>query len=230
MVKDSSFQTRIASRALPPLTAEDKQLILEWQAREEALDEAAEAARIREANFPIPPEDLILRAKLYLAKNQYAVADPDMLAENFTFCGPVVGPLRKEAFIKALGGFDLVNVFPDNKVRWHSWRVDPFDPSRVLFTARPMGTNLGALGAWISEPTGKSYEGPPEACSLKFLRDGKIVEYTAAYVMDKNQGNTAGMTGLLGPLYAIGKGLPIPEGQPWQPSPLLWLLKQFEMA
>jgi len=229
-LKSSSFHTRITSRALPPLTAEEKQLIIEWEAHEEVLDEVAEARRLNEAGFPISPEDLITRAKLYLAKNQYNVVDPDMLADNFTFSGPVVGPLGKAAFIKVLGGLDLTTVFPDNKARWHDWRVDPYDASRVLFTARPTGTNLGTLGAWIPEPTGKTYEGPPEAASLKFSRDGKIVEYTAAYVMDKNQGNTDGMTGVLGPLYAIGKGLPIPEGQPWQPSPLWWLLKQLDMA
>jgi len=35
------------------------------------------------------------------------------------------------------------------------------------------------------------------------------------YVIDRRQGNTGGRGGLLGPLYAIGKGFPFPEAQPY---------------
>ena len=36
--------------------------------------------------------------------------------------------------------------------------------------------------------------------------------------MDRTTGNTGGLGGLFGPLYAIGKGLPFPEAQPFKPS------------
>ena len=45
-------------------------------------------------------------------------------------------------------------------------------------------------------------------CSLILLLNG-------GYVIDRRQGNTGGRGGLLGPLYAIGKGFPFPEGQPY---------------
>eukprot|EP00913_Durusdinium_trenchii_P035732 g33435.t1 len=90
--------------------------------------------------FAIPPEELIQRAMLYLAKNQYGVEDPNDLADDFLF---VIGPLEKDEFIKTLGQFDLKVAFPDQKVRWHDFRVDPYEPSRVWFTARSMGTHLG---------------------------------------------------------------------------------------
>lgn len=37
-------------------------------------------------------------------------------------------------------------------------------------------------------------------------------------VMDKTIGNSGGLGGVFGPLYAIGKGLPFPEAQPWKKS------------
>eukprot|EP00913_Durusdinium_trenchii_P020976 g19710.t1 len=60
-----------------------------------------------------------------------------------------------------------------------------------------------------------AFESPPEACSLRFNEQGQVVEYTAGYVIDRRQGNTGGRGGLLGPLYAIGKGFPFPEAQPY---------------
>eukprot|EP00931_Biecheleriopsis_adriatica_P067133 TRINITY_DN41320_c0_g1_i1.p1 TRINITY_DN41320_c0_g1~~TRINITY_DN41320_c0_g1_i1.p1 ORF type:complete len:280 (+),score=57.19 TRINITY_DN41320_c0_g1_i1:34-873(+) len=232
-----SLQRSLCSRTAFSLTTEEEAMIRAWETQEEVLGDASASAKIAEAGFPIEPDELILRAKLYLAKNQYSIEDPSMLAENFTFCGPVVGPMDKATFKKVLGAFDLAKAFPNNRVRWHHFRVDPFDPSRVLFTGRPTGTNTGPIPSYVPEPegTGKTYEGAPEAASLKFLRDGTIVEYTAAYVMDKNQGNTGGMTGVAGLLYGIGRDLAfgtglIPEARPYQPSPLWALLKSFGLA
>lgn len=36
--------------------------------------------------------------------------------------------------------------------------------------------------------------------------------------MDKTVGNTGGLGGIFGPLFAIGKGLPFPEAQPYKKS------------
>ncbi|CAE7160502.1 unnamed protein product, partial [Symbiodinium pilosum] len=58
---------------------------------------------------------LVQRAKLYLAKNQYGITAPDMLAEDFQFVGQVIGPLDKATFIRQLGAFDLLVAFPDVK-------------------------------------------------------------------------------------------------------------------
>lgn len=212
---------------LHALTKEEQQLIAEWRVRDEVmtLDEAKKTAKNQ--NFAIPPEELIEKAMLYLAKNQYGVEDPNDLADDFVFVGQVIGPLEKAEFIKTLGQFDLKVAFPDQKVRWHDFRIDPYEPSRVWFTARAMGTNLGAAPPLIAEATNKAFESPPEACSLRFNEKGQVVEYTAGYVIDRRQGNTGGRGGLLGPLYAIGKGFPFPEGQPyewsWQRKFFTWL-------
>jgi len=209
------------------LTTEEAKLVQEWEEREEVVTDAKEATLIASHAFPIPPEDLIQLTKLYLAKNQYGVVAPEMLADDFEFVGQVIGPLDKATFIKQLGQFDLPTAFPDGKVRWHHFRVDPYDASRVWFTGRSSGTNLGAVPPLIAEATNKAYQSPPEACSLKFNAQGQVVEYTAGYVIDRRQGNTGGRGGLLGPLYAIGKGLPFPEAQPyewsWQRKFFTWL-------
>eukprot|EP00435_Cladocopium_sp_Y103_P037222 s1307_g9.t2 len=213
----------VSSRAL---TKEEQEVVKEWRAREEVitLEEAKDKVK---GQFVIPPEELIEKAMLYLAKNQYGVEDPNDLADDFLFVGQVIGPLEKDEFIKTLGQFDLKVAFPDQKVRWHDFRVDPYDPSRVWFTARSMGTNLGAIPPLIAEATNKAFESPPEACSLRFNGQGQVVEYTAGYVIDRRQGNTGGRGGLLGPLYAIGKGFPFPEAQPyewsWQRKLFTWL-------
>ena len=36
--------------------------------------------------------------------------------------------------------------------------------------------------------------------------------------MDRELGNTGGLGGIFGMLYAIGKSLPFPEAQPWKKS------------
>ncbi|CAK9051011.1 unnamed protein product [Durusdinium trenchii] len=208
---------QMSSRSLvarSALTKEEQKVVNEWRERDEVMT-LEEAKKKATGKFAIPPEELIQRAMLYLAKNQYGVEDPNDLADDFLFVGQVIGPLEKDEFIKTLGQFDLKVAFPDQKVRWHDFRVDPYEPSRVWFTARSMGTNLGAIPPLIPEATNKAFESPPEACSLRFNEQGQVVEYTAGYVIDRRQGNTGGRGGLLGPLYAIGKGFPFPEAQPY---------------
>ena len=145
-----------------------------WEQKEEVVTDVREGDMIASHKFPIPAEELIQRTKLYLAKNQYGIKEPDMLAEDFEFVGQVIGPLDKATFIRQLGQFDLLVAFPDVKVRWHHFRVDPYDASRVWFTGRSMGTNLGAVPPLISEATNKAYESPPEACSLRFNEQGQV--------------------------------------------------------
>ena len=48
--------------------------------------------------------------------------------------------------------------------------------------------------------------------------EGKVKKFTIGYVMDRDQGNTGGLGGAYGLLYAIGKPLPFPEAQPWKMS------------
>jgi len=184
-----------------------------------------EAALLAKNEFPLKPEELIEKAQTFLAYNS-GCDKPELIAEDFEFVGPVVGPLPKAGFIKALKGFDLGVSFPDLTAEMHHFRVDPFEPSRVWMTARGYGTNTqDGTSPLLKKATGKKYVNPPQACSLRFNPDGKVNQYTIGYVMDRRIGNTGGLGGIYGMLYAIGKPLPFPEAQPWKMS---WKYKAFQ--
>lgn len=103
-----------------------------------------EAGMLAQSTFPIAPEDLIAKCKLILAKNNGG-EDPSLLAADFKFVAPVVGPLKKEPFLAAFQSFKLDEGFPDAKFNYYHFRVDPFEPSRVWYDARFFGTNTGDL-------------------------------------------------------------------------------------
>jgi len=133
--------------------------------------------------------------------------------------GPVVGGasgLPKAAFLEAVGGFDIRSAFPDINPRFHHFRADPLDPGRVWFTSQASGTDTG--GFLGNAPTGKRFETPPQACSVKMGKNGLVTKYTIGHVMERSIGNTGGLGGIFGPAYAIGKPLPFPEANPWKPS------------
>lgn len=177
-----------------------------------------ETAKLAESTFPITPVDLIAKAKNFLAYDQ-GVSKPELLADDFQFMGPVVGPLSKKGFLKAVGGFDFESAFPDANPEWHHFRVDPFEPNRVWMTARGRGTNTGeGTNPLFKKPTGKGYVNPPQACSVTINEDGLVTQYTIGYVMDRTVGNTGGLGGIYGILYALGKPLPFREAKPWKPS------------
>jgi hypothetical protein len=134
---------------------------------------------------PFPETVMIQLAKGVIAANNGA-SDPDLLAPSFTFCGPLVGPIDKDAFIKAFGSFKLNTAFPDLDVDYQNFRVDPFDPFRVWVDVRATGTNTGAF--LDKEPTGKSVATPPEAVSFTFDTEGFCTRLTAGVVMDPSLG------------------------------------------
>ena len=63
------------------------------------------------------------------------------LAEGFEFCAPVVGPLPKEEYLKALASFKLEETF-DLNAQYHLFRVDPTQTNRVWFHTRTLGKHV----------------------------------------------------------------------------------------
>ena len=152
-----------------------------------------------------PDSVLIQLAKGVIAADN-GVKDPSLLAPSFTFCGPLVGPIGKEEFIKAFGGFNLKVAFPDLDTEFTNFRVDPYEPYRVWVDGRGSGTWTGPfLG---KEGNGARYEGPPEAISFTFDDQGICTRLTAGTVMDPTVGNTGGLGGVFGIFYATGQALP----------------------
>mmetsp|Transcript_20684 Transcript_20684/g.33523 ORF Transcript_20684/g.33523 Transcript_20684/m.33523 type:complete len:254 (+) Transcript_20684:237-998(+) len=175
-----------------------------------------EAAMLAASTFPISPEALIAKTKGILATNN-AANDPSRLAADFHFVAPVVGPLPKEKFLEAFASFKLEDAFPDAKFNYHSFRVDPFEPNRVWYDSRFVGTHTGLLAGRI-KATNILVKSPPQACSMLFNEAGECTQLTVGYVMDKQIGNNGGLGGVFGILYAIGSPLPFPEGRPWRAS------------
>ena len=87
-----------------------------------------------------------------LLRADYGVADPTLLAEDFTFTGPVLGPLTKDEYLQAFGGASargpsyfesLRAAMPDLDYRYRDARQCAFDERRVWFTSSPSGTHTG---------------------------------------------------------------------------------------
>lgn len=176
-----------------------------------------EEAMLAESTFPIKPKDLIKRCKDVLSRGvgtkEGGEAD---LADDFEFCAPVVGPIGKDEYLRALGNFKILEGFPDNNGNFHHFRVDPFEPNRVWFVTRKSATNTGEF---LGKPaTGKALVFPPESCSMIFNEEGKLKEYTIGYCMDRRVGNTGGLGGAFGYFYGVGKPLPMPECKPYKRS------------
>jgi len=182
---------------------------------------------LQKSKFPIPPEDLISLTKAYLASA--SDAEPaDWFADDFRFVAPVVGPFGKDEFKDSLKSFELKKAFPEISSNFHHFRVDPFEPNRVWFSIKFLGTNTGPI---MGRPaTGKHVESPVQAHSVTFNERGEITKLTIGYVLDKETGNTGGLGGVFGLLYALGYGLPFPEAQPYQPSPIYGTLMKSNEA
>ena len=166
-------------------------------------------------------QEMILISKRFLVSSGGLGGDPAMLSQSFTFEGPVVGPLGKEEFVKAIGSVDFNAAFPDFTSEFYGFHVDPFEGNRVWYTARGKGKNTGALIPFVPEKsgTGKMVVNPPQVCSLTIDHStGLISKYTIGYVVDRTVGNTGGLGGLYGILYALGRPLPFPEANPWKKS------------
>jgi|AntRauTorckE5430_2_1112549.scaffolds.fasta_scaffold10963_2 hypothetical protein len=167
------------------------------------------------------PDELINIAKRFLQSSNGLGGDPNMLSESFAFQGPVVGPLTKDAFVSAIGSVDFATAFPEWTPQFYGFFVDPLEAqqNRVWYTARGEGVNAGPLPPFAPEATNNKVVNPPQVCSLTINHTTGLIErYTIGYVVDRDAGNTGGLGGLYGILYALGKPLPFPEAQPWKMS------------
>lgn len=182
---------------------------------DQTLGELDVPATMQRSKFPISPEMLLAKAKAVLNAEfgTKAGSDASILADDFQFVAPIVGPLGKAEFINAFGSFKLQDALPD--LRDNSWfQVDPLEPNRVWFFSRATGTHTGTLNFGAGLPaTGKAVRMPPQAQSMLFNEQGQCYTLTVGYAMDKRIGNTEGLGGVFGIVKAIGKPLPFPEGQ-----------------
>lgn len=179
-------------------------------------DEKMATANLQKSCFPFKKNDLIEHCQEILER-KIGLVNSDDLDDSFQFIFPVIGPLSKDKYIKQVQGFHLETSFPDiYKNLYYHFNIDPYEPNRVWFTSRLITNHQhdGPLG----KATFKKIDCPPQMNSLTFNADGKVTKYTGGYVMDKTIGNTGGLGGLFGILYAIEQPLPFPEAQPYRKS------------
>lgn len=206
-------RSAVPQRALPAGLEDLPDTAKAW-AEKHFVDEAGHRMQ---STFPFSPEELVVKAKRFLALNDgFAGTVGDMMADEFEFAGPVVGPLSKQAYLDSIVGFNFYEFFPDANFEFYDFRVDAFEPNRVWFTSRGKGTQTGTSNETplFKKATGKSYVNPPQTNSLTFNEKGLVTQYTIGYVMDRRVGNSGGLGGIYGILYAVGKPFPFPEANP----------------
>lgn len=137
---------------------------------------------------PFPETVMIQLAKGVIASSM-AAEDPTLLSDDFTFCTPIVGPIRKALFLEKYAKNELDGVDPN----FSNYRNDPFDPARV----------------WVDlSPSAVGFQGPPQAMSFTFDEDGYCTRVTSGAVMDPLVGNAGGLGGPDGYRYATGRASP----------------------
>jgi hypothetical protein len=142
----------------------------------------------------------------------------DMLASEFVFTSPNVGPLNKPDYIKLMGyyqnyGLDLATGIPDLQVSYEGWHVDPDQPWRIWAVARYSGTHFGTVvvpgtDLQLTPPSNGQppvrFTSGPEVQSFLWTPDKKILWHTMGYVGDEYTGSNKGYGGIDGLLVSMG--------------------------
>ena len=156
--------------------------------------------------------------------SEFGGDDPSLLAEDFQFLFPVVGPLTKEQFVEAFTNFKIRDAFPTSSANFYNFNIDPLEPNRIWMMSRGAYEHKGTLNVGPKQypPTGKRICLPPQCFSMSFDEDGKCYKLTGGYSVDRSVGDTQGLGGVFGILTALGlMTLPFAEGRPWKRS-LMW--------
>lgn len=211
----------------------------------EVLDEKATLAHSQKALFAHFSEAQLIEKAKYMLQKEFGCLEPDLLAQDFQFLFPVVGPLPKNEFVEAFGGFKVKQVFPASRANYWNFAVDPLEPNRVWFLAKAvmpfeepakaddepgelqkllLGTRrLWSMFSLFGTPKPPAeIRTPPQMLSISFDEQGKCYKLTGGYCVDRTSGNCSNLGGIFGPINAVRPGLiPLPEARPWSPS-LMW--------
>lgn len=209
------FFTGAASFGAPPKPHAQRRTcepVLEADSRF-VVDEQKTLAR---STFSHSPEALIAQTKLVLAS---MYKNGELLAEDFQFTAPIVGPLPKDRFLKLWRQADVMeSTFPDMRTNAFGFTVDPMEPDRVWFFHRARMTFTGELkifgGPFPIKGDNTSIVTPPQVQSMRFNDQLKVYALTVGAVVDRcATNNCGGLGGMFGPLLAMNRGLPFPEAR-----------------
>ncbi|KAG7364683.1 hypothetical protein IV203_037885 [Nitzschia inconspicua] len=147
-----------------------------------------------------------------------SVGVEDMMAPEFVFCSPTIGPISKNDFIKLMSfyrynGLDLASAIPDLTVSYEGWHQDPHDAWRIWTVARYSGTHTGTAtlpGSGLTltpsrDPSQrKKFVTGPELQSFLWTPSKKLLWQTVGYIGDQNTGSNQGHGSLYGLLVSMG--------------------------
>ena len=173
----------------------------------EARQEASttwDAAR-RKAQDDGPKADYAARAREWVLNDGFhAPAKASLMADDFVWFGPIVGPLNKQDFLRTVELFKVYEGFPDLKMHLAEFTRDPVEENRYWSILRLEGTHTEpqASGTGFSyKSTNNKLDVGPQCISVTFDADGRVSRYTGGYVVDRTQGKT----GMLGAMFAVTK-------------------------
>lgn len=164
-----------------------------------------------------------------------------ILAEDFVFRTPVIGPLTKWDYVESLDYFRVYEALPDINPNCYGFTVDIVEPLKVRCFVKatgtyqkPLGGFLGSTAAKLTPPDGRQYMGSTEAWSITFndLDRMQVKAVSAGYVVDRFEEDgllctTDGKGLVSGILNTIGLGV-IPSSPGSKSLELTqWLTKQF---
>jgi hypothetical protein len=148
-----------------------------------------------------------------------SVGVEEMMASEFVFCSPAIGPIAKNDFIQLMSfyrynGLDLASAIPDLTVSYEGWHQDPHDAWRIWAVARYSGTHTGAAtlpgsGLKLTPASGdpskrKKFVTGPELQSFLWTPSKKLLWQTVGYIGDSNTGSNQGHGSLNGLLVSMG--------------------------
>jgi len=168
-------------------------------------------------------DSLAERAREFaLNEGFYNPAKPEMMADDFVFFGPVVGPLNKEDYLGTIGIFKIYEAFPDIKVSASKFVQDPEDGNRYWGIIRIQGTHTEELnmGSKKVAPTGKPLLAGPQSVSVTFNEEGLITKFTGGYVVDYRDTKTKDAGAMFAVARSVGAFMP----RAWPPGSLLKFL------
>ena len=142
------------------------------------------------------------------ATTNLGVTDPSLLSDSFVCSGPTFNNIEKKSYLAGLTKETATfqRAIPDFDLRPYSFSVDENQPDTVWFKIRPTGRITGpfAYKGEVYLPNQKVVELPAQQLSVT-IQSGQITRVTAGYTIDRFTGNTGGLAGPMGILYALGE-------------------------
>ena len=160
----------------------------------------------------LTPTELATKAREWVLNDGFhKPAKQELMADDFVWFGPIVGPLNKQDFLGTVGLFEVWEGFPDLDMKLSEFTQDPAEPNRFWAILRLSGTHTGVQkgGTGLDyAPTGNVLDVGPQAVSVTFDEEGLVSRYTGGYIVDRRQGSTGEFGGYFAVTKTVGGFLP----------------------